>query len=101
MATNRQIYGEIKNKTDMRKVFSAIRKDVEAAKSRPALTELYRRAGYLITLTHAPSWREKFGQEAKDLRELGQDEFSKTARKINTRAKKIGAEADFDEKWGE
>jgi hypothetical protein len=101
MATSRQIYGEIKNKTDMRKVFSAIRKDVEDAKSRPALTELYRRAGYLITLTHAPSWREKFGKEAKDLRELGQDEFGKTARKINTRAKKIGAEADFDEKWGE
>jgi hypothetical protein len=101
MATNRHIYGEINNKTDMRKVFSAIRKDVSQAKSRPALTELYKRAGYLITLTHAPSWREKFGREAKALRELGKDEFGKTARKINSRAKKIGAEADFDEKWGE
>jgi hypothetical protein len=101
MATNRHIYGEIKNKTDMRKVFSAIRKDVSQAKSRPALTELYKRAGYLITLTHAPSWREKFGKEAKELRELGKDEFGKTARKINSRANKIGAEADFDEKWGE
>jgi hypothetical protein len=101
MATNRHIYGEINNKTDMRKVFSAIRKDVSQAKSRPALTEFYKRAGYLITLTHAPSWREKFGKEAKELRELGEDEFGKTARKINSRAKKIGAEADFDEKWGE
>ena len=101
MATNRHIYGEIKNKTDMRRVFSAIRKDVTQAKSRPALTELYKRAGYLITLTHAPSWREKFGKEAKKLRELGEDEFGKTARKINSRAKKIGAEADFDEKWGD
>lgn len=101
MATNRHIYGEIKNKTGMRNVFSAIRKDVSQAKSRPALTELYKRAGYLITLTHAPSWKQKFGKEAKELRNLGEDEFGKTARKINSRAKKIGAEADFDETWGE
>jgi hypothetical protein len=101
MATKRQIYGEIKNKTGMRKVFTAIRKDVSQAKSRPALTELYKRAGYLITLTHAPSWKEKFGKEASELRELGEEEFEKTARKINSRAEKIGAETDFDEKWGE
>lgn len=100
MATDRHIYGEIKNKTNMREVFSAIRKDVSQAKSRPALTELYRRAGYLITLTHAPSWKEKFGKEARELRDVGEEEFSKTARKINSRAKKIGAEADFDESWG-
>jgi hypothetical protein len=54
----------------------------------------------LITLTHAPSWRKKFGGEARELRTLGEEEFGKTARKINTQAKKIGAEADFDEKWG-
>jgi hypothetical protein len=102
MATNRRhIYGEIKNKTGMRKVFSEIRKDVEHARSRPALTELYKRAGYLITLTHAPSWKEKFGREAGELREVGEKEFTTTAKKINSRAKKIGAEADFDETWGE
>jgi hypothetical protein len=101
MATDRHIYGEIKNKTDMRKVFTAIRRDVQHANSRPALTELYRRAGYLITLTHAPSWKEKFGKDARELGKLGEDEFGKTARKINSRAKKVGVEADFDEKWGE
>jgi len=100
MATNRHIYGEIKNKTDMRKVFSEIRKDVAQAGSRPTLTELYKRAGYLITLTHAPSWKEKFGKEASELRQIGEKEFTTTAKKINSRAKKIGAEADFDEKWG-
>jgi hypothetical protein len=100
MATDRRIYGEIKNKTDMRKVFSEIRKDVQHARSRPALTELYKRAGYLITLTHAPSWKEKFGREASELRQLGEKEFTTTAKKINSQAKKIGAEADFDEKWG-
>jgi hypothetical protein len=101
MATDRHIYGEIKNKTDMRKVFTAIRRDVQQANSRPALTELYRRAGYLITLTHAPSWKEKFGKDARELGKLGEEEFGKTARKINSRAKKVGVEADFDEKWGE
>jgi hypothetical protein len=101
MATDRQIYGEIKSKTGMRKVFSEIRKDVTHARSRPALTELYRRAGYLITLTHAPSWKEKFGKEARELREIGEKEFSTTAKKINSQAKKIGEKADFDETWGE
>jgi hypothetical protein len=102
MSKERHIYGEINNKADMHKVFSAIRRDVDQAKSRPALTELYKRAGYLITLTHAPSWEAKFGPETRALRELGKEEFRKTARKINRRAEEIGAaEADYDETWGE
>jgi hypothetical protein len=100
MAKEKQIYGEINNKADMQKVFSAIRRDVDQAKSRPALTELYKRAGYLITLTHAPSWEVKFGQETQALRALGEDEFRKTARKINRRAEQIGTEAEYDEEWG-
>lgn len=96
MAPNRQIYGEIDSKTDMKNVFLAIRKDVERAKSRPALTELYKRAGYLITLTHAPSWKERFGNEARKLRDVGEEAFATTARKINSRAKEIGAKADYD-----
>lgn len=100
MRSERQIYGEIDSKTDMEKVFTEIRKDVGQAKSRPALTELYKRAGYLITLTYAPSWEEKFGRKASSLRRLGQEEFQKTARKINRRAEEIGTEADYDEKWG-
>jgi hypothetical protein len=78
----------------------AIRQDVDQAKSRAALTELYKRACYLITLTHAPSWKEKFGREVSALRKIGEEEFGRTARKINRRAKQIGAEADYDEKWG-
>lgn len=101
MSTNRQIYGEVESKTGLKNVFLEIRKDVEEAGSRPALTELYRRAGYLITLTHAPSWEEKFGKEARKLRKVGEEEFARTARKINSRAKQIGTEADYDEKWGE
>jgi hypothetical protein len=97
---DRQIYGEIDNKTDMEEVFLAIRRDVDQAGSRAALTELYKRAGYLITLTHAASWETKFGQDVQTLRKVGEEEFRKTARKINRRAKQIGTESDYDEEWG-
>jgi hypothetical protein len=100
MSKDRHIYGEVNSKTGMKRVFTEIRHDVANARSRPALTELYKRAGYLITLTHAPSWREKFGQGAATLRQVGEDEFRKTARKINRRAAQIGTEADFDDTWG-
>jgi hypothetical protein len=101
MAKDRNIYGEVNSKTGMKKVLMAIRKDVEQANSRAALTELYKRAGYLITLTHAPSWKEKFGREASSLRKIGEEEFGRTVRKINRRAREIGVKADYDEKWGE
>jgi len=100
MTEDRHIYGEVNSKTGMKRIFADIRRDVEKAGSRPALTELYKRAGYLITLTHAPSWETKFGKEAAALRAVGAEEFGKTARKINRRAAQIGTEADYDEKWG-
>jgi hypothetical protein len=100
MAHDTHIYGEVNSKTGLKGVFQEIRKDVGTAKSRPALTELYKRAGYLITLTHAPSWKEKFGREAGGLRKTAEAQFASTARKINSQAKKIGTEADYDEKWG-
>ena len=55
MTADRHIYGEVHSKTGMKRVFTDIRRDVNAARSRPTLTELYKRAGYLITLTFAPS----------------------------------------------
>ena len=60
MAHDTHIYGEVTSKTSLKKIFQEIRRDVDEAKSRPTLTELYKRAGYLITLTHAPAWEEKF-----------------------------------------
>ena len=100
MAVQRNIYGEINSKTGMRKVFTSIRRNVDQAKSRPALSELYKRAGYLVTLTHAPSWKKKFGHDAVQMRKVGEEEFGRTARKINSRARKINAQANYDEKWG-
>jgi hypothetical protein len=101
MAQDRHIYGEVQNKTDLEKIFTAIRHDIDTASSRPALTELYKRAGYLITLSHAPSWQTKFGDEASALRTLAEDEFTTTAQKINRRAEAIGVDADYDEHWGD
>jgi hypothetical protein len=100
VANNDNIYGEVENETDLRDIFKQIRKDVEEVKDRSELTELYRRAGYLITLSYAPSWEEKFGDDAKELREVAEDEFETTANKVNTQAKKIGTDADYDTKWG-
>src|SRR5689334_14163939 len=100
MAKDKHIYGEVDNQSDLKKVFSAIRGDVRKADSRPELTELYKRAGYLITLTAAPAWGKKFHGDIQGLRRTAKEEFSKTAHTINSRAEKLGAKADYDEKWG-
>jgi len=101
MAKDTHIYGEVEDKTDLKEVFSEIRDDVEKAGSRPELTELYRRAGYLITLTNASSWEKKFGDDLDDIRNTAEDEFAKTARVINRRAEQVGTDANYDEKWGD
>jgi hypothetical protein len=100
MTEDRNIYGEVDGKNDLLALFRAIRRDVSEADDRPGLTELYRRAGYVITLTHAPSWREKFGKKAEMLRDVAEDEFTRTTRKINTRARRVGTDPDYDEHWG-
>ncbi|MGH8807091.1 MAG: hypothetical protein ACREX0_04350 [Noviherbaspirillum sp.] len=100
MTQEKHIYGEVNSETDLRKVFVDIRRDVDSATSRSALIELYKRAGYLITLTHASSWEAKFGKEVKALRDAGEEEFRKTAQKLNHRAQEIGTAADYDETWG-
>lgn len=100
MTGRRDHYGHINNEGDMRLVFREIRDEVAKAASRPTLTELYRRAGYLITLTYAPSWAGKFGREAGQLRRVAEDEFHATAQLVNSRAAQIGTDADYHESWG-
>jgi hypothetical protein len=100
MTHDQHVYGKIDSEAGMRQVFADIRRDVANADARPALTELYRRAGYLITLTYAPSWQEKFGSRDAGLRKVAEEEFRKTAREINLRAAQIGTEADYHETWG-
>jgi len=100
MAPATHVYGEVKNKTHLKAIFRKIRREVDSARVREELTELYRRAGYLITLTQSPSWREKFGDQADELRGIAEAEFGSTARKVNRRAGHLGVEANYDEKWG-
>lgn len=94
------VYGEVDNEKDMRQIAGEIRSDVAKAASREDLTRLFRRAGYLVTLTYSPAWQEKFGPQVTALRRLADDEFATTARTINQRAMQIGTEADYDESWG-
>ena len=101
MAHDTHIYDEVNSKTGLKRIFLEIRHDVKEAKSRPELTELYKRAGYLIALTHAPAWKTKFGRKVAEFRQVAKAEFGTTARKINQRAKQVGTEASYDETWGE
>lgn len=102
MATKQKhIYGEVESKTDLRDVFLSIRKDVEDAGSRADLTELYRRAGYLVSLTSSPAWKKKFEGEVREIRSVAEEEFARTARAINRRAEDVGTDGDYDEKWGD
>jgi hypothetical protein len=100
MAADTHIYGEVNNKTNLRHVFRAIRRDVGRAKKREALTELYKRAGYMNTLMRGPSFGKKFRGDLREMRQIAKVEFASTARKINSRAKRIGTEPNYDESWG-
>jgi hypothetical protein len=95
-----RVYGEVNSDEDLRKIFADIRGDVAAARSREELTQLFRRAEYLVTLTYAPAWQKKFGAGVEALRRIAAAEFTTTARAINQRAAAVGAPADYDETWG-
>jgi hypothetical protein len=101
MSTKEHVYGEVDNAGDLKRIFAQIRSELARATSRDELTDLYRRAGYLVTLTYSPAWEKKFGEKVIELREIAAQEFSKTAHKINERAGTIGTDPDYDEKWGD
>ncbi len=97
---SKPVYGDVGSKADIDKIFGEIRDDLRQAKHRETLTELYRRAGYLITLTYAPSWEERFGDKANGLRAEAEADFRKLVKQINAKAKDIGVDGDYDEAWG-
>jgi len=84
---------------DLSRIFQEIREDVEKAQSREELTELYKRTGYMITMTHATPVEEKHDREMKRRREVTEREFTRTVRLINKRAKEISTDADYNENW--
>jgi len=85
------------NPMDLRQSFRKIREDVEQATVRTELTELYKRAVYLIMMTHGSPLKED--RELKRRRLLAEAEFGRTVRMLNRRAKKIGVAADYPEHW--
>ncbi len=97
---SKPVYGHVERKADIDRIFAEIRDDLGHAKSRATLTELYRRAGYLITLTYAPSWDKRFGDEAASLRREARADFRKLVKSLNARAEAIGETGDYDENWG-
>ena len=100
MSQNRNVSGEVGSEIDLRRTFEDIREDVSRAESGPALAELYRRAWYLITLTYAPPWGEKFDERGENLRRIAEREFQETARMISHRAAQLGTKVDYHETWG-
>jgi hypothetical protein len=90
--------GEMHEK-DLHRIFREIREDVEKAQTHEELTELYKRTGYMITMTHATPIREKADREMKSRRDIAEDEFGRTVHTINERAEQLGVEAGFSESW--
>jgi len=88
-------------KTDLKHVFNEIREDVEKATSRQELDELYKRTAYMILMTHATPLEDKTDREMGRRREITERDFARTVRLINHQAKKIGTEANYNEKWEE
>lgn len=86
-------------RTDPQGRFKEIREGVEKAQSQEELTELYKRAAYMILMTHSSPVDEKVDKEIKRKRQLTEEEFSRTVRLINEQAEKIGVEADYNEDW--
>ncbi len=85
------------NPMDSRQSFRKIREAVEQANVREDLTELYKRAVYIIMMTHGSPLKED--RDMKRRRLTAEAEFGRTVRMINRRAKKIEVAADYDENW--
>ena len=94
-------YGAVHGAADLERIFAAIRADVAAAETHADLTRLYRRAGYLVTLTYSRPWRTRFGDALPGLRADAEREFALTLQAIDRRAAQIGAEPDYADRRGE
>ena len=99
MIEHKLVYLEIDSKIVLKRAFSEIRDEVENASSAYELSELYYRAGYLVTLANDAFWERKFFDDIEEIHHTADQEFEKTARKINSRAERIGLEGNYDEVW--
>jgi len=105
-------YGRVGSVDDIKSIHQAIRAKVHLVKSckthskicdrgrRDQLVKLYRQGGYLVTLTFAPGWKQKFKGKIGKMRKTAKDEFGKTAELINRKADSIKVKGNFDTTWG-
>ena len=93
-------YTHVKTLNDIMKIYRGIRSDVRSARTKGRLTKLYRRAGYVLTLTHSPRWKTSFRGKIRRMRQVAGKEFTMTARLINKKAKQLGVKDGYDERWG-
>ncbi|MCD6034300.1 MAG: hypothetical protein K0R63_41 [Rickettsiales bacterium] len=91
------IYSNVADVSDLKRIFSTLRRDVEHAASRAILTSLYRRAIYVIALLSTSAWEKRFGNNIIALQKIGRDEFNRTIRAINLHAKRIGTNPNYSE----
>ena len=98
MTSENHVHDMESDPTDLRARFREIREVLEQAGSQEELTELYKRAVFMILMTHSSPLNEK-DREMKRRREVTEREFVRTVRTINRRAQKSGAEANYIEDW--
>ena len=86
------------SKADLVQIFSHIRNEVHHAQSTEQLQELYKRSGYMITMTHAAPIRSGVTDESRQ-RGVAEREFARTVHEINKRAEELGVETNYNENW--
>ncbi len=99
MLEHKLSYLEIDSKTVLMKAFAEIRDEVESAASPQELSELYYRAGYLVSLANDAFWERKFFDNIEEVHQTAEEEFRRTARRINGRAERLGSDGNYDEVW--
>lgn len=97
----RHIYGPVNNPSDIRKHNQTIRRQIRKAKERANLTELVKRSQYFVTMaggwdhsTPSPAWRNLV-KKYPNIGEVANNEYLRTCREANRRAKKMGLQADY------
>ena len=101
MLEHKLVYLEIDSQAVLKEAFAEIREEITQAASSYDLTDLYNRAGYLITLANDAFWERKFNENIEDIHQTAEEEFRKTAHKINTQAEHLGLEGNYDEVWAD
>jgi hypothetical protein len=89
------LYGSVKSPDDIRKINETIREEMDSVTSQEQLTELKKRSDYLCTLTFAPSWQKRFGEDSARFLQVALEENRKTVAKANSVAEKLKFNVEY------